>query len=335
MYSQFLIFSLSGLFFCIIWYFFFREKIGSKIPNVLMSRYSKTPFLLTFLWITRGIIFFLLFTIIFDPQINKIISVPTWNERNTEILLDVSRSMQTDDIEPNRLEKAKELIGKFFEKKELGNIGYIAFAGKPFVLSPLTNDISWLSDMIKNTTSSTINQWLKDTSGTNIGDAILEANLILSRAQGNNEKSIILITDGRANIGIDPLIAAKESKEKGIRIYSIAVGSDSWSLLSYKNPSGKREYFYDEAWNKLKVDIDELTLQKIAESTQWKYFRAQDADLFEKVFQDLGGIFTPTLTYKNIEKSVSLIPLFFGIIIFLTILHELLAFTLRKTYKVA
>lgn len=48
--------------------------------------------------------------------------------------------MQTDDIEPNRLEKSKELIEKFLEKEELGNIGYIAFAGKPFILSPLTRD---------------------------------------------------------------------------------------------------------------------------------------------------------------------------------------------------
>lgn len=242
--------------------------------------------------------------------------------------------MQTDDIAPNRLEKAKELIETFLGRKELGNIGYIAFAGKPFVLSPLTADKEWLWDILRNTTSSTINQWLKDTSGTNIGDAIIEANLMLSGAIGNGEKSIILITDGRANIGIDPLIAAKESKENGIHIYSIAVGSSSWSLLSYKNNAGKREYFYDEVGKPLKADVDEIMLRQIAESTQGKYFRAEDGNILDTVFQDLNEIFTPIVSYKNVEQSIPLTPIFFGIIILLALIHEWLSFLLRKTYKV-
>lgn len=107
-----------------------------------MNKYSRSPFLVILLWSIRGIIFLLLLSLFIDPQINKTIVIPTDNERNTEIVLDISRSMQTDDIDPSRLEKAKELIGKFLEKEKLGNIGYIVFAGKPFSLSPLTNDKS-------------------------------------------------------------------------------------------------------------------------------------------------------------------------------------------------
>ena len=133
--------------------------------------------------------------------------------------------MKADDIKPNRLEKAKEVIDTFLSKNTSLPIGYIVFAGKPFVLTPRTTDRESLRTMVQDTYTESINQGLKDTSGTNIGDALILGNSLITSS--GSKGSIILITDGRANIGIDPLIAAKESAKQGIRIYTIGIGEAS------------------------------------------------------------------------------------------------------------
>ncbi len=317
-----------------VWWIFYREKIGISAPNILMKKYLKTPFLLSSIWIVRGLLLISLLTLFIDPHTNREVTLPSKNTWDIVIVLDISRSMLTDDISPNRLEKAKELIGKFLEKRKSVRIGYVVFAGKPFILSPLTDDISGLSRIVESTFASTIQEGLRDTSGTNIGDAILSASRILSARSWSGEKSIVLITDGRANLGIDPRTAAKESKEKNIRIYAIGVGESSGSLLSYKNSAGAREYFYDELWNRLKADIDETTLQEIARQTEGRYFHASDTDILEDVFISLDSLLSSASPLEKGNRSTSLTPIILIIIIIWALIHEWLWFLVRKKYKV-
>ena len=81
-------------------------------------------------------------------------------------------------------------------------------------------------------------------------------------------KSIILLTDGRANIGIDPYLSASESSEKNIQIYPIGIGSRSGGELSYTNSYGQKTYFYDGSGGILRSDLDEPMLRKLADITK-------------------------------------------------------------------
>jgi len=125
--------------------------------------------------------------------------------KNIVIVLDISRSMLAEDIIPNRIESAKNTIHTFLTERKNDVIAFIAFAGKPFLISPFSDDYTGLAEIVKNMTPYFIRQENPGLSGTAIGDALLLANMTLSGRTG--EKSIIFITDGRTNIGIDPYIA--------------------------------------------------------------------------------------------------------------------------------
>jgi Ca-activated chloride channel homolog len=144
--------------------------------------------------------------------------------------------METDDIKPSRLEKAKAIIEENMLRRNT-KIGYVIFAGKAFILSPLTSDMSGLGHIIRSTTIDTIDQSVRDTSGTNIGDALITGMSLFSF--GKTEKSIVLLTDGRANIGLEPTIAVDELRKNTISLSTIAIGSLTGSILSYRDSEGK------------------------------------------------------------------------------------------------
>ena len=131
------IYFISG-FFVILWFLFFREKAGKPMPNALMKKYSRTPLLLIVLWTLRaGIIFLsvMILALIFVP---REYTPPTIPREAYVVALDISKSMETDDVSPSRIEYAKSLL---VEKiPDLPASGLIIFAGKTFVLSPLTTD---------------------------------------------------------------------------------------------------------------------------------------------------------------------------------------------------
>lgn len=133
------------------------------------------------------------------------------------IVLDISKSMLAEDVEPNRIEAAKRNISEFVDSRNTDRIGLIVFAGKPFGLSPLTFDHDSLQTIIAKMGTESIRQELEGLSGTNIGDALLLALQNLKNAESSDakrEKIILLVTDGEANLGIDPRLVAIRSKEE-------------------------------------------------------------------------------------------------------------------------
>lgn len=195
---------------------------------------------------------------------------------NILIILDISRSMLAEDISPSRIEAAKSTINTFLRERTDDSFGMIIFAGKPFISIPFSSDTSGISSIISNITTSSIRQDLPGLSGTAIGDAILLANSTLSGM--TDKSSIVLITDGRANIGIDPLIAARETAWLRVPIFTIAIGGTSNDILSYTDPlTNKRVILEDENWEPLRSDIDEPLLRSVAEITSGTYFRATQA----------------------------------------------------------
>jgi Ca-activated chloride channel homolog len=294
-----------GIIVLIFWWRFGRERIGPVFINPLLKKYSTVAPEIRILWTLRTSIFITIILIWIDPHLPLTKSIPEEHKNSIIITLDISNSMKTDDISPNRLAKAKEVMESFVSKNTSDNIGYVIFAGRTFVLAPPTYDHDAIRELIKETTTDTIDQYQEGTSGTNIGDAIL-ASISSLESIPSEKKSIILVTDGRANIGISPLIALEEAKKRNIEIYSVGIGTASGSNLSYTDSRGVKQYFYDTNGNKIVADIDEATLKTIAEKTGGRYYHAENTGLLEKAFEDIGSIIGTPIVYEKITDSTSL-----------------------------
>lgn len=265
----------------LVWWIFFRERIWYIIPNQLIQKHKKIPGKILWLWNVRFILITLLCAIIANTG-ELITSQQTKKaQQNILIILDISRSMLAEDIVPSRIEAAKSTIATFLNERDNDVFWLIVFAGKPFVSIPFSDDTSGIRAILENIGTYSIRQDLPWLSGTAIGDALLLANTTLSWT--TQKKSIILITDGRANIGIDPLLAAEETMKLGIPIFTIAIGGTSNEVLSYTDPNTQKKIILqDELGNPLRSDIDEQLLKKIANITWWWYFRATQArELYE------------------------------------------------------
>lgn len=195
------------------------------------------------------------------------------------LALDISGSMMAKDFSPSRFAAAKNVAAKFVNQREHDNMGLVIFAGESLSLMPLTNDRSALINAIDNIKMGDL------VDGTAIGDGLVSAiNRIVS---GNaKSKSIILLTDGTNNAGdVPPATAAQIAKQKGIRVYTIGVGTNG----SIKIPDP-----YGFSSTTIETKIDEESLRDIAAATNGKYFRAKDEKVLRKVFDEI----------DKLEKSV-------------------------------
>ena len=149
------------------------------------------------------------------------------------IAIDISQSMMAEDISPNRLERAKRLTQNLITALRGNRIGLIYFAGNAYLQMPLTNDYSAAQMFIS---SANTNQ--ASTQGTAISEAI---NLALRAYQEDkpNQRALIIITDGESHDD-DAVQAAKEATEKGMRTYTVGVGTTDGAFVPYKTSSGEQ-----------------------------------------------------------------------------------------------
>jgi Ca-activated chloride channel family protein len=195
------------------------------------------------------------------------------------IALDASGSMAAEDFEPhNRFFVAKQVIKKFIEGLRHDRVGLIVFAAKALTRCPLTLDYGVLDSVLTNAELGTIED------GTAIGTALATS---LNRLRGSEAKSkvIILVTDGVNNRGeIQPVDAAEIAKTLGVKVYTIGVGSTGTARFPIDDP------VYGRSYANIKVEIDEASLEKIAEITNGLYYRATDRLSLEEIFQDIGRL---------------------------------------------
>ncbi len=196
------------------------------------------------------------------------------------LCLDVSGSMTAQDLLPNRLEAAKNVAIDFVNRRKNDRIGIVVFAGESFTQCPLTPDHGILITAIQNIHSGLL------LDGTAIGDG-LGTSVDRLRSSKAKSKIIVLLTDGENNGGlIDPKTAKEIAKSFGIKVYTIAVGTDGEADRPVQTPLGVQ-------MQKMKVSIDEKLMKEIAGETGGKYFRAKDND-------GLANIYT---TIDTLEKS--------------------------------
>ncbi len=207
------------------------------------------------------------------PQwIGEPLSLPI-SGRDLLLAVDISGSMQAKDMEINkkpvdRLTMIKKVAGNFIERRQGDRIGLILFGSRAYLQAPLSLD------------RKTVNQLLQESligiagEKTAIGDALGLAVKRLQQRPGD-KKVLILLTDGANTAGtIEPLKAAELATEINLSIYTIGVGADRMVVNSFfgnrvVNPS---------------ADLDETTLQKIAEVTGGRYFRARETEDLEKIY---------------------------------------------------
>lgn len=189
------------------------------------------------------------------------------------IALDVSSSMQAEDFKPhNRLYVAKEEIKKFISKRHSDRIGLVVFARNSFTQCPLTIDYGVLLNFVDKVDFGVVDD------GTAIGMAIANG---VNRLRDSKAKSkiMILLTDGNNNAGeIDPLTAANLASAFGIKIYTIAAGKPGNAMYPIDDPLFGKRYVYRP------TNVDEKTLQDIAERTGGKYFRARSSDELDQIY---------------------------------------------------
>jgi Ca-activated chloride channel family protein len=186
------------------------------------------------------------------------------------IAMDVSGSMQTNDFVPNRFEASREIASDFVRHRENDNIGIVAFAGESLTYMPLTTDRATVLNTIRMLNIGVLGN------GTAIGDGLVSA---INRVLGGKavSKSVILLTDGSNNAGeVDPLMAADIAKQKGVKVYTIGIGSDISQdpYSSYLNVGAA-------------YDLDEETLTHIAKTTGGKYYRATDKESLQQIFKEI------------------------------------------------
>ncbi|MBP3342758.1 MAG: VWA domain-containing protein [Bacteroidales bacterium] len=190
------------------------------------------------------------------------------------LALDVSTSMLARDFTPDRINAAKDIAIQFVAERPSDRIGVAVFAGESYTQSPLTTDRATLINLIKEIDCGIIED------GTAIGNGLATA---VSRLKDSQAKSrvVILLTDGVNNAGeISPQMAAEIAKTYGIRVYTIGVGAMGTAPYPVQTSFGIE-------LQQVEVKIDEPLLQKIAEETNGKYFRATDNTKLLEIYGEI------------------------------------------------
>ncbi len=196
------------------------------------------------------------------------------------IALDVSNSMLAEDIQPNRLTRAKQALTRLIDNLDNDKIGLIVFAGDAYTQIPITTDYISAKMFL-----SAINPDMVPKQGTAIGSAINLGMRSFSPGEGIS-KAMIIITDGE-NHEDDPVSAASEASKAGIIIHTIGIGSSEGVPVPL-TINGKKDYLKDEDGNTVISKLDEEILKKIAIATGGNYVRASNTNIgLDEIFGEI------------------------------------------------
>jgi Ca-activated chloride channel family protein len=234
-----------------------------------------------FLAALRWLILTLLIIALAQPRLTKSETKITASGVDICVALDMSGSMASEDFEVgrerlNRLAMAKQVLKKFIDKRPSDRIGVVAFATQAYIAVPLTLDHDFLLQNIERLELGTI-----DDTRTAIGSA-LSAAINRLRELKSKSKIVILMTDGQNNSGkVAPLTVAEAAQKLGVKVYTIGVGMRGMAPMPVFWGGRKVGYRQEP------VDIDEDTLQKIAQMTAGKYYRADNAEKFQAIYAEI------------------------------------------------
>lgn len=234
------------------------------------------------------------------------------------MVLDVSSSMLAEDLEPNRLEAAKTVATDFVAGRRNDRLGLVAFAGQAFTQAPLTFDYSVVESLIGELDVGMIED------GTAVGMGLATA---VKRLQSSPAESrvVVLLTDGRSNRGeIGPVTAAQVAQALGIRVYTIGAGSRGTAPVPVPDGFGGTRYA------NMQVDIDEPTLQEVADLTGGRYFRATDTESLAAIYAEIDELERTEIEVENFTQYSEEFPLPLAVGFLLLMLELALSHTVLR-----
>jgi Ca-activated chloride channel family protein len=222
-------------------------------------------------------------------------SALSWQNTTTEgidivIATDISGSMLSEDLKPNRLEAGKNIAIDFIKDRPDDRIGLVVFSGESFTQCPLTIDHDVLINLFKGINNGMIED------GTAIGMGLATA---VNRLKDSEAKSkvVILLTDGSNTGGsIPPVTAAEIAKQMNVRVYTVGVGTKGYAPYPVKTPFGIQ-------YQQVPVTIDEGTLSSIAKITGGKYFRATNNDKLKEIYQQIDQLEKAKIAVTQYHKK--------------------------------
>ena len=276
------------------WYVYELHKADASVQMSSASTLKKSMrswrvYLLHVPFVLRVAAITLLSIALARPQLTN-----RWSSESTEgidimMALDISGTMQAEDLKPNRLEAAKQVASDFVIARPNDQIGLVVFAGESFTQCPLTTDHAVLVNLFKSVKFGMIED------GTAIGLGLANA---VNRMKDSPTKSkvVILLTDGSNNRGdIDPMTAAEIAKTFGIRVYAVGVGSHGQARVPVQTPVGVQYMMMDS-------EFDENTLQNIATTTGGQYFRATDNNSLKQIYEQIDQLEKTKLRVREYAK---------------------------------
>ena len=216
--------------------------------------------------------------------------------------LDLSGSMVSEDFvvrgeRVNRVNMAKSVLQDFIDRRPNDRIGLVVFAAQAFIATPLTLDHDYLQENLARLEIGTINS-----DATAIGDALSTA---VNRLRDLKAKSkiVILATDGQNNAGkIEPLLAAEAAAALKVKVYTVGIGNRGQA------PMPGRDMFGRKVYQMVQVDVDEETLQKIADQTGGRYYRADNAEKFRQIYAEIDKLERTEATINKYTEYKELFP---------------------------
>lgn len=244
------------------------------------------------------------------PQLGKTLTQVEASGIDIMLVLDVSQSMLTKDFsvggdQATRIEAIREVTRKFIEARPNDRIGIIAFAGHPYVISPMTLDHDWLLQNLERIRTGMVED------GTAIGSGIASA---ANRLNDKRSKSrvIVLLTDGENNAGkIPPATAAEAVKALKIRFYAIGAGINGIAPAPVFNPRTGKPYtdmLGNIMYQNQRVNFNETGLKEVARIADGQFFRATDTKSLEEIFRDIDKLEKTTVAVKKYQEYRDLFP---------------------------
>ncbi len=243
------------------------------------------------------------------PQLGKSLTQVEASGIDIMVVLDVSGSMLTKDFTiggdlATRVDAIRDVTQKFIERRPNDRIGIIAFAGRPYVVSPMTLDHGWLIQNLDRVRIGLVED------GTAIGSAIAAAG---NRLNDKHSKSrvIVLLTDGENNAGkIPPNTAAEAIKALKIHLYAIGAGTNGLALAPVFTPRGPlTDAFGNVIYERQPVQFNETGLKEVARIADGRFFRATDTKSLEQIYDDIDKMEKTTVNVKKYQEYRDLFPI--------------------------
>jgi Ca-activated chloride channel family protein len=287
----------------------------ASVVSRLMPAQSVSRMVLKFILLLAVYVFLVL--ALADPQVGSKLVKAERKGIDIMITLDVSSSMLAEDIKPSRLERAKQFLSKLVDELKNDRIGIIVFAGRAYTQLPITTDYSAAKLYI-----STIETYFVPTQGTSIGEAItLAAN---SFGESNHSKAIVLISDGE-NHEDDAVKATQEAEAKGIRVYSIGMGTTEGSPIPVFNGNVETGYKKDRQGNTVITKLDETLLQQVAAAGQGVYIRADNTvNGLKKIYDEINSLEKKEIESKTFSDYEDRFQYFLGVALILIIIEVII-----------